>query len=305
MRGLALSEKLFRDHFMPMINKELPEAIPYFEAGLVGEGSECFGYDDDVSLDHDCDVRLCIWMDDEWIGKFGVQLQEILQKMPPEICGRKTNLMQNGKSGLLRTEDFYQHLLGRRSAPETNREWLEADETMLACSVNGKVFTKTETSFMAVREKLLDYYPEDVRLIRLARAIGLSAQAGQYNYLRMIKRNDPAAAEMSKQVFIESAVQAVFLLEKTYKPFYKWTFRKMRELKCLGKAAFPEIYRLYRLGDAEAFHAIEEISGMIIDEMRRQEISAGKSDFLMEHIPELAKRVNEQGLLANGISLVR
>ncbi len=305
MKNLEISEKLFREYFLPVISKELPEAIPYFAAGLAGEGSDCFGYDDEISQDHDCDVRLCIWMEAAAIETYGNAIREILQKMPQELCGRKTDFASEGKSGLIGTEDFYGRLLGTHNGPQTKQEWLDAEEVMLAAAVNGKVFTDAPVLFTSVREQLLQYYPEDVRLIRLAKAIGLAAQSGQYNYLRILKRDDAAAAEMAKSIFIESAVQAVFLLEKTYRPFYKWAFRRMRELGEFGESMADRLGRLYELKGLEAFDLIEEISADIIDRMHLQGLSEGQSDFLMDHIPELAKRVEDKNLLAEGIKLVR
>lgn len=305
MKNIEISEKLFREYFMPVISKELPEAIPYFAAGLVGEGSDCFGYDDDVSLDHDCDVRLYIWMDTQAKERYGSSVQRLLQKMPGELCERPTDLETDGRSGITATESFYQRLLGKPQGPQTINDWMEAEEVMLATAVNGKVFTETLVLFTSVRERLLQYYPEDIRLIRLSKAIGLAAQSGQYNYMRILKRNDKVAAEMAKSIFIESVVQAVFLLEKTYRPFYKWAFRKMRELGEFGTHMADLLSGLYDLKGTEACVQIEEISGKLIDAMRRQGLSEGSDDFLMGHIPELAKHVEDKSLLEKGIILVR
>ena len=53
MRGLELSRRFYEEFGREMVRKEFPEYEERIAAGLVGQGSECFGYDDEVSRDHD------------------------------------------------------------------------------------------------------------------------------------------------------------------------------------------------------------------------------------------------------------
>ncbi len=63
MNGLEASELFFTEEGLPMLQRlNLHGKVA---VGLVGEGSECFGYDDDVSRDHDWGVSLCFWMSKE------------------------------------------------------------------------------------------------------------------------------------------------------------------------------------------------------------------------------------------------
>ena len=59
-------------------------------------------------------------------------------------------------------------------------------------------------------------------------------QAGQYNYSRCIKRNDTAAAQLAVIEFAKAALNTIFLLNKKYMPYYKWSFRALNECEKLS-----------------------------------------------------------------------
>ena len=52
MKGLELSRAYYEEYGKPMIDTQLAQYKPYLAAGLVGEGSECLGFDDELSTDH-------------------------------------------------------------------------------------------------------------------------------------------------------------------------------------------------------------------------------------------------------------
>ena len=189
MKGLDRSRALFEDHVMPKIREELPEVIPLLAAGLVGEGSECFGYDDEISLDHDAETRICLWLDEEHFFRYEGYLRQILENLSVELSGR-TSLLQGWRSGVFEIGRFYEQLIHVSDRPASNNVWLEIDETSLAAAVNGEVFLDTYGAFTKIRNKLLEHYPQDVFLFKLARECAVCAQTGQYNYIRAVKRKD-------------------------------------------------------------------------------------------------------------------
>ncbi len=80
-RALERCLEYYERYGKPML-AQFPELAGHFAAGLVGEGSECFGYDDIISSDHDYFPRFFIWLDDEAYEKYGEVLQAAYQKLP-------------------------------------------------------------------------------------------------------------------------------------------------------------------------------------------------------------------------------
>lgn len=60
IKGLELSKRYFYDIVLPEFEKSLKDILPLCAFGLVGEGSECYGYDDELSKDHDFGPSVCI-----------------------------------------------------------------------------------------------------------------------------------------------------------------------------------------------------------------------------------------------------
>ena len=66
MKGIELSRGFYIEYGMPMLKKSFPELLDKIAVGLVGHGSECFGFDDDISKEHDFSAGLCIWLPEEY-----------------------------------------------------------------------------------------------------------------------------------------------------------------------------------------------------------------------------------------------
>ena len=62
MNGLELSEKYYRTYGAPMLHDLFPEIEGIVAVGLVGSGSECLGYDDELSRDHDFEPSFTIFL---------------------------------------------------------------------------------------------------------------------------------------------------------------------------------------------------------------------------------------------------
>ena len=65
MNGLELSRAFYDQHGLPMLERDFPELLPFLAIGLFGSGSECLGFDDAVSEDHDFEPGFCILLPEE------------------------------------------------------------------------------------------------------------------------------------------------------------------------------------------------------------------------------------------------
>ena len=235
MKGMDLSRAYFQDAVLPRLERDHPELLPRLAAGLVGNGSDCFGYDDEISRDHDWGVEYFLWLPEELSGEretLEAWRQQVFRDSPP-WTGRVRSAY-GARIGVQTVGEFYRSLLGRPEGPETLVQWLQVPEENLAMAVNGEVFLDREGSFTAVRKRLLQHYPDDVRKKKLAAKCMAIAQTGQYNFLRMAKREDWVTVRTVLTRFSDSVMGAAFLLNRRYRPYYKWSWRALGELPILG-----------------------------------------------------------------------
>jgi hypothetical protein len=304
VKGLALSERYFLEICLPMIEEQFPAYQEKIAAGLVGDGSECFGFDDEISRDHDWGPAFCLWLTKEDYGTIGPALRNEVDKLPREFAGikaRSESFWGGGRTGVFEIGEFYKRFIGFNHVPEGLREWQVIPEENLAAATNGKVFMDPVGMFTAFRERLKAFYPEDVRLKKIASRCMTMAQSGQYNYTRCIKRKEYVAARLAETRFINDAISMVFLLNKRYKPFYKWMHRAVRELPILGDEVYSLLSDLVAdCGEkpGEGIHTrksdlMEETCRLVIEELKKQRLSDSGSDFLLDHGPVVQAKIKD------------
>ena len=98
--------------------------------------------------------------------------------------------------------------------------------------------------FSAWRKALLEYYPRDLWLKKLAARCMNMAQAGQYNLPRALRRGETVCAMLAASRFAEAALGMLFLLNRRYMPFYKWAWHIGRDLPFLGEYTADALKRI-------------------------------------------------------------
>jgi hypothetical protein len=290
-----------------MIEEKFPAYREKIAAGLVGDGSECFGFDDEISQDHDWGPACCLWLTQGDYGAIGTFLRNEVNKLPREFVGikaREESLWGAGRTGVFEIGEFYKRFIGFNHVPKSLREWQVIPEENMAAATNGKVFMDPLGEFTAFREKLKEFYPEDVRLKKIVSRCMVMAQSGQYNYTRCIRRGEYVAARLAEAQFINNTISMVFLLNKQYKPFYKWMHRAMKGLPVLGDAVYTLLLDLVTAYEHESGKAvykkksdcIEEMARLIIEGLRKEGLSHSGSDFLLDHGPIIQAKIKDPGL---------
>lgn len=291
MKGLELAEKFYNEYGAPMLRSQFSDIEPMIAVGLCGSGSECFGFDDEISADHDFEPGFCIFIPDEDIigRQTAFQLERAYNSLPKEFMGYKRSIMNpvGGKrTGVIRIGDFFESKTGSRSGLLSSREWFSVPENSLAEAVNGKIFCDNLGMVTEIRNHL-STMPENVRLKKLAGNLLIMGQAGQYNYTRCISHGETSAAQLAVFEFTQSAMKCVFLLNRIYLPYYKWSFRALRELPLLSSLAVHLEY-LISSGNSEnepnrKAKIIENICFDIIEEVKKQGLSDYSGDSAEGH----------------------
>lgn len=291
MNGLELSRAFYETYGAPMLREQFPHLLPYLAAGLMGGGSECFGYDDEVSRDHDFEPGFCLLLPGEDVvdRRQAFLLERAYAKLPREFQGVRRGLMQpvgGPRRGVLRTAEFFTEKAGAPDGVLTLGQWMHTPEHMLAEAVNGAVFFDGYGAVTRIRQELAAY-PEDVRKKKLAGRLLLMGQAGQYNYLRCIRHGETGAAQLAAAEFVKSAMAAAFLLNRVYQPYYKWSFRAMRGLPRLSLLAELMEYLLTTDNEPpqaeQKYDVMESVAADVIDELAEQGLTRAVCGDLEKH----------------------
>lgn len=291
MKGIEISKAYFEEYGRPMLEKDFSDILPYLCVGMVGSGSDCYGFDDEISRDHDFEPGFCIFIPNEDVvdRRKEFLLERAYAKLPKEFMGLKRSLVSpvgGRRNGVIRISDFYLNKIGSADGKLSVLDWLTISESYLFEATNGEIFFDNYGEFSEIRNRIMNI-PEDIRLKKLAGNMLLMAQSGQYNYGRCLSHGETGAAQLAVIEFVNAAMKSVFLLNKKYMPYYKWSFRAMRDLKLFSTFSDSFEYLLTSENDSVTAQTktdvIEDIASMIIGYLIDNEMTKAICGDLEKH----------------------
>lgn len=330
--GMQLAKEYWQTYGKPLL--ELPKFKDYknrIAAGLVGHGSECYGFDDEISRDHDFGPGFCLWLTDEDYKKIGEDLQAAYNDLPQELAGfgsreetpRAKSCESSKRVGVFSIANFFENITGFSAAPSQNEPylWLSLSESTLAAATNGQIFADPLGEFSKTRQSF-KLMPDDVRISLISRRLGMMAQAGQYNVPRMLARKDGAAAWLSINEFVHATASIVFLLNNPisagYLPYYKWQFAALRKLSarmasrlsgvcnqleslmrlssaaCFGGIGFGEGTKGGSEAESKINEIIQNVCNEVVQELKYQGLSDCSETFLEWQRPYVEAHINSR-----------
>lgn len=303
--NLERSREFYETVGKEMIHTHFPEYEERIAIGVVGEGSDCYGFDDEISTDHDYAIGFCMWLTDSDYAKIGEALQTEYDKLV------KNEDRLRYRRGVLSINGFYNRLLGTSEnyEKEFSLDYQKVEECQLAEVTNGMVFCDNMGLFSEVRQKLLDYYPERVWREKIVESIHEFSKNAQSNYARMMARGDVLTAQICVGKAIESAMDLVYLLNRTYAPYYKWKKKGMGKFS-LTKKVLPLLEKISELPSQSAVwkkvnyeatrvykedkcvDLFEQVAKELLDELKRQDLVSGEDVFLERYINQILEGKN-------------
>lgn len=246
MNGIELARAYYLQHGEPMLRRDFPHLLAHLAVAKAGEGSDCFGFDDAISRDHDFEAGFLLLAPDGTDRGTLFALERAYAALPAEFMGvRRPRVAPPGgrRCGVLTVSEFYLRTTGYATPPTDDAAFYAIPDYALAAATNGAVFYDGCGDFSARREGF-SHLPHAVRKTRLAAALIAAGQSGQYNFARCTGHGEAGAAQLAITEFVKNCLQICFLLEGKHQPFYKWAFRALQELPRFSALAEPLTFLL-------------------------------------------------------------
>lgn len=283
-KGLIRAKKL-ASQIRSFLQKEIPELDSRICLALVGAGSECLGYDDSISADHDNNTRCLVLLDNIDFKKY----QALLKKLFKEK-------FLNTQIDIQNIYAFYTYYTSYPEGPQNIEEFFHVPEEYLCSATNGEVFYDGLGLFSQIRNQLLQYYPDDFRYKKLSFHLNYIAQSGQYNYPRILQRKDYVAAELALAEYMKHYISVIYLLNSQYMPFYKWANKGLEKLSILGKETQESLSKLILTDFNGRISIIEDMVQALIVQLHQLELTKSNVDFLIYQATEIHQKIIDTNL---------
>lgn len=301
MHGIDLAREYYLKYGKEMLESCFSDYLDKITVGLVGDGSECFGFDDEISADHDFEAGFCMWIDSKTDEEIGFKLERAYSKLPNEFMGYKRSILSptgGNRHGVIITEEFYRQRLG--TLTPTLIDLVRIPSHYLATITNGELFNNVDTAFTRIRNSFINGYPEDVRLKKLSANLVLMGQEGQYNYSRCVLRGETGSAQLAIFRFVTHAINAIYLLNNKYCPFYKWAYKGLRNLPILSELEPSLVFLTETANDKELSECktamVEDIAGLIIKELKSQGLTNATCNNLETHAYSVTDKIKDANI---------
>ncbi|MGN0495845.1 MAG: DUF4125 family protein [Lachnospiraceae bacterium] len=298
MTGLKLCRLYYDTYGKEMLKEQFGPYLSQMAVGLVGEGSDCFGYDDAVSMDHDWGPDFCIWLPDELYDEIGEQLQEAYNKLPLEFMGYKRTVSPKGtgRRGVMKISAFYEKLIG---TGEYDRiDWQMVPDYGLKAATNGEIYMDESGCFSDMRTALQKGYPENILYLKLADDLARISQTGQYNYGRMLKRGSRITADMMLSDCMKQIMKLAHHMDNQYPPHDKWLYKSLEKLtgQTMLLQLLDELHQSFAMADDEAYlfvsKKMEQIGEYFAKKLYEKNYISDIETYLDYHTDELVRKAS-------------
>lgn len=242
---IDVSRDFFFQVVKPILEREFPEETAQTAFGVFGYGSEALYLDDEISRDHHWGLRIDALMPDEMFkSRRETIMQVVSANLPPSFQGYslREGLIPGKGLALDSLPAFLLRTIGIDHAPQTHLEWLSIPEEDIIHVINGQVWNDPAGRFTAIRQALMNYYPEPVRRRRIAHWCRYFSGMGTYALKRAILRGDEFYATTAFAKAIRWGIQLAFLLDRHYFPYDKWLMAHFERLPRMAGLLRPLVY---------------------------------------------------------------
>lgn len=230
---IDISHEFFDEIVMPILAREFADEAAQMVFGVFGYGSEVLRLDDEHSRDHHWGLRINALMPEALYRSRAEPLMQALSaQLPASFRGHSLREGYTKWGGLELTslEGHLERTIGLAHPPTSYAEWLSIPEEDITHVVAGEVWHDPAGQFSAVRAALQAYYPEPVRLRRIAHWCRYYSGMGAYALKRALLRENELYATITFARAIRLGVQLAFLLDRTYFPYDKWLLHSFNQL---------------------------------------------------------------------------
>ena len=244
------SRVFFEEVVKPILEAHFPEITAVTAFGLFGYGSEALGLDDEFSRDHHWGVRIDALLPESVTAETQQEIiATVSANLPQTYRGHSLYAAHLVGAGLAidTLPHFLRRTIGLSRPPQTDVEWLHIPEEDIMHVINGEVWHDGLGEFTAVRQILKQYYPEPVRLRRIAHWCRYFSGMGSYALKRALLRDNTYYATITFSRALKWAIQLAFMLERTYYPYDKWIMTHFARLPRLAEPLKPLVAEAVRL----------------------------------------------------------